>query len=167
MNTLIQKPILWVLDLVYPIFKKILPYPIYSYLAVGAMNTALNIILFALFYQFILPKQGLFIGSINLASTTLALVISFILTVPTGFWLNRNFAFAEAKKDTNQSATQSIKYFLVVLQGLFSDWSILTGLVLYLGIYPTVAKVLSTMIVLTLNYLLQKHFTFKTKEAEN
>lgn len=163
MTITLKKTILYFLDLFYIPFKKWLPYPVYSYLGVGAINTVLNIVLFILLYQFVLPSSGITICGQPIASYTLALIIAFLITVPTGFWLNRNFAFIQVSSAPKQTSQQMIKYFLVVLQGLVSDYLILKALVLLGGINPSVSKVISTFIVLTMNYLLQKYYTFKAK----
>ncbi|WP_200977579.1 GtrA family protein [Echinicola sp. 20G] len=152
------------LALFYPVFKKLLPYQVYAYLAVGGINTALNILLFILFFQWILPIEGMAIGGYGIASYTIALLMAFLITIPTGFWLSKYFAFNSNKHcQKAKAAGQLGKYFLVVLQGLVSDYALLKLLIEVCHIYPTIAKVLSTMIVLLINYLLQKHFTFKTK----
>jgi putative flippase GtrA len=152
------------LKLLYPVFKKWLPYQVFAYLAIGALNTLLNIVLFAVFYQIILPEPGITVNNYLVASYTIALMIAFVLTVPTGFWLSKNFAFIDAANNVKENKKQFGKYFLVVLQGLGSDYLIMKTLIVFLGIYPTVAKVISTVIVLTLNFLLQKYFTFKNKK---
>ena len=149
------------LRLLYPLFKKWLPYEVYAYLAVGAINTALNIILFAVLYEIILPKQGFSIQGFNIASYTIALLIAFFVTIPTGFWLSKNFAFKDAASGTKRTTNQLFKYILVVGQGLGSDYLILKALILFLSMQPTIAKIFSTVIVLTVNFLLQKYFTFR------
>ena len=153
------------LQLFYPIFRKWLAFDIYAYLAVGAINTALNIFLFAILYEFILPKEGWMISGYSIASYTVALLVAFFATIPTGFWLSKNFAFRNAATGTRKTGKQLLKYMLVVGQGLGSDYLILKGLILFLNMEPTLAKIFSTVIVLTFNYLLQKYFTFKKSEA--
>lgn len=160
-----KKVIQWVLDAIYPIFKKVLPYQVYAYLAVGGINTVSNILIFAIFFQFVLPKPGITIASFMVASYTVSLLIAFIITVPTGFWLAKYFAFRGAHENTQKNGQQLFKYFLVVLQGLGTDYLLMKGLIVFFGLYPTIAKIISTVIVLTLNYLLQKHFTFKAKKT--
>ncbi|MBB5634971.1 putative flippase GtrA [Pedobacter cryoconitis] len=158
---MIKQIINYFLRLFYPLFRRFMPYMVYAYLAVGAINTLLNILLYAWFYLFIIPKSGLVIDGFTIASYTISLVLAFLITVPTGFWLAKTFAFEEAKKLKDDSAKKLGKYFLVVLQGLGSEYLILTGLIIFLNLDPTVAKFISTAIVLTFNYFLQKHFTFK------
>ena len=144
----------------YPIVKKWIPFEVYAYLAVGAANTVLNILLFTLFFKVILQETMYTISSFTFESYTIALIIAFVITVPTGFWLSKKFAFTKASKQ--QTSKQLGKYFIVVLQGLVSDYLLFKGLIVFLHMAPVVAKVLSTVTVLTVNYLLQKYFTFKT-----
>ncbi len=161
MEALLNKSISYFLGIFYPPFKKIMPFQVYTYLACGAVNTALNILLFALFDQVILPLPGLVIGEMLVQSYTVSLVIAFLITVPTGFWLNKRFAFREDSITAAKPSRQMGKYFLVVLQGLLSDYLIMLAFIKLLSLHPTVAKIISTVIVLSVNYLLQKHFTFK------
>lgn len=151
-----------VLTFFYPIVKKWIPYEVYAYLAVGAANTVLNILLFTLFYKVVLPKTIYIILSFPFESYTIALIIAFVSTVPTGFWLSKKFAFTKATKQ--QTGKQLGKYSLVVLQGLVTDYLLFKGLIVFLYCDPVFAKVLSTVIVLTVNYLLQKYFTFKIEK---
>lgn len=146
----------------YPLMKRFLPYDLYAYLAVGAANTALNILLFALFYQ-VLPGEKISIFGLQMANYTLSLLIAFIATVPTGFWLAKYFAFHRENASKGQTSQEFGKYFLVVLQGLLSDYLLLLAFILLLHFHPTLAKVLSTVVVVAVNFLLQKHFTFKAK----
>lgn len=139
----------------YPLVKKLMPYQVYAYLAVGAANTLLNIGLFVVLY-------------LALANTILAVelatVVSFAVTVITGFWLSKSFAFTEAGNEKKEAQKQFGKYFLVSLQGQFSDYLITKGLIILLLMNATIAYLLSTVIMLFLTYFLQKYFTFKNKK---
>jgi putative flippase GtrA len=159
-----KKIIRYFLDFVYPLFKKLLPYQLYAYLAVGAANTVLNIVLFAVLYHFVLPQPGIRVSNYTVASYTISLLLAFVVTVPVGYWLSKTFAFGQQGVAPKQNARQFVKYFLVVMQGLVLDYLLLKLLVLYASMHPTVAKIISTVIVLVLNYLLQKYFTFRVKQ---
>lgn len=141
----------------YPVVKKLMPYQVYAYLAVGTANTVLNI--------------GLFIGLYLILHHTafaveMATSISFIITVLTGFWLNKNFAFTQAGNEKKETQKQFGKYFLVSLQGQFSDYLITKALIIFLNINPGIAYIISTVIMLTITYFLQKHFTFSVKRSK-
>jgi putative flippase GtrA len=160
LKNIIQKTLL----VFYPLFKKLMPYQVYAYLAVGAANTALNIVLFAIGYQVLQSGSNMQVAGISIEAYTVSLLIAFACTVPTGYWLSKNFAFNT--QGNGQATTGHIgRYFLVVLQGLLSDYLLLKFLIEIINMHPTVAKVISTMLVLSANYLLQKHFTFKAKTS--
>lgn len=140
----------------FPLVKKLMPYQVYAYLAVGAANTLLNIGLFVVLY-------------LALANTVLAVevatIVSFFVTVITGFWLSKNFAFTDAVNDKKAIQKQFGKYFLVALQGQLSDYLVTKGLIFSLLMNPTVAYLISTFIMLFLNYFLQKYYTFRNNKT--
>lgn len=142
----------------YPLVKRLLPYEVYAYLAVGAANTVLNIGLFIILYN-VLSHMAF--------AVEMATVISFVITVLTGFWLNKNFAFTNAANKKSEVKKQFGKYFLVSLQGQFSDYLITKALILVLFIHPNLAYLISTVIMLIVNYFLQKYYTFSTKKNTN
>jgi putative flippase GtrA len=141
----------------YPLFKKIMPFEVFAYLAVGAANTFLNIGLFIVLYNTCIKLNT----NVAKFSVEIATVISFLVSVFTGFWLSKNFAFTKASDEKKEVNKQFGKYFLVAAQGQFADYLITKGLILFLFMHPNVAYLLSTIIMLILNYFLQKYFTFK------
>jgi len=151
----------------YPLVKKLMPFQVYAYLAVGAANTVFNIVLFAVCYWLVAAATGISIAGIqtNSLAVEIATIISFAITVITGFWLSKNFAFTDAANEKKEKAKQFGKYFLVSVQGQFSDYLITKGLIVLLLINPVVAYFISTFIMLLINYFLQKYYTFKTKNT--
>ncbi len=165
---MIKKIIRHFLELFYPLFKKLLSFQAYAYLVVGAANTLFNIGMFTLVYLLISKSDGFLLFGFdckNLA-VELATVISFLLSVISGFWLSKNFAFTNASNDKAEKTKQFGKYFLVSLQGQFSDYLITKALIVFMLIEPTIAYVISTIIMLILNYFLQKYFTFSVRNKE-
>ena len=156
----LKKKLNGLLALFYPLFQGFLTYQVYAYLAVGALNTFLNIALFAIFFHSMSP-DGYALGGVIIESYTISLILAFLLTVPTGYWLAKHFAFNSQSSSGKEDAYKLLRYFLVVSQGLISDYLLLKFLVEVLDVYPTVAKVVSTVVILTVNYLLQKFYTFK------
>jgi putative flippase GtrA len=162
---MIKRYILQLLNFVYPLVKKLVPFQVYAYLAVGAANTMLNIALFAAFYWLIAASISISIAGFKLhtLAVEIATIVSFFITVITGFWLSKNFAFTGAGNEKKEKAKQFGKYFLVSLQGQFSDYLITKGLIVLLQVNPVLAYLISTFIMLTINYFLQKYYTFKAK----
>lgn len=151
---MIQPFILRLLKRIYPLVRRIMPFQVYAYLALGAANTVLNIVLFTVLYLALAPAA---------LAVELATAISFLLTVFTGFWLNKNFAFSGTGNERKLIQQQFGKYFLVSLQGQFSDYLITKGLILFIFMNPVAAYFISTGIMLTLNYFLQKYYTFRSR----
>ena len=107
----IRSLILRVVDLFYPIFKKIMPLQTFRYAACGGFNTSLDISLFFVSYNFILKRQAVHIYSLTIGAHIAAFLIGFIVTFPIGFYLSRYVVFQETSvKKTKQLA----KYFTVV-----------------------------------------------------
>lgn len=161
-----MKTIKYLLDKIYPLFEKLFTFEVFAYLAVGGANTLLNIALFILAYHFILPQSGVEAFAYEFESYTIALVIAFLLTIPTGYWLSKYFAFNNTEVG-KKNLIQLFKYFLVVLQGLFTDYILMVGLIENIGMHPSLAKITTTIIVVSANFLLQKYFTFKAKLINN
>lgn len=153
------------LRLLYPFFKKLLPYQVFAYLAVGAANTILNIGLFVGSYRIIAHtiQVSLWGLDLNFLAVEIATIISFLLSVGSGFWLSKTFAFTDAGNEKKDKAKQFGKYFIIALQGQFSDYLITKGLIIFLDLHPDFAYLISTAMMLLLNYFLQKYYTFKVK----
>lgn len=135
----------------YPICKKFIPHQVYLYLVTGAINTLLNMGLFAL---------GVLVLSDNMFAIEIATIISFIVTVCTGFWFSKNFAFKQINLKKNETKKQFNKYIVVALQGQINGYLLTKALIIFFMIKPIVAYVFTAIFMLTLNYFLQKYFSF-------
>lgn len=154
----IRSLILSVVDLFYPIFKKIMPLQTFRYAACGGFNTSLDISLFFVSYNFILKRQAVHIYSLTIGAHIAAFLIGFIVTFPIGFYLSRYVVFQETSvKKTKQLA----KYFTVVFVCLLMNYAFLKIFVDMLGWYPTPSKLLTTIFVVAFSYVSQKNFTFR------
>lgn len=149
------------IDFFYPPFKKFIPLQTFRYAVCGGSNMVLDLILFFVFFNFILHQQVLDLGFVAVKAYNAALFFSFCITFPTGFLLSKYIVFGGS---TLRSSVQLFRYFLIVAINLFLNYAILNVLVQFLHIYPTVAKLIAIIIIVTFSYLSQKHFTFKVKK---
>ena len=157
----IRSLILSVVDLFYPIFKKVMPLQTFRYAACGGFNTLLDISLFFVSYNFILKKLPVHIGSVTIGPHIAAFLIGFMVTFPIGFYLSRYVVFQETSV---KKATQLAKYFTVVFGCLLLNYAFLKIFVDLFGWYPTPSKILTTVFVVAFSYVSQKNFTFKPQE---
>ncbi|HJV18262.1 MAG TPA: GtrA family protein [Sediminibacterium sp.] len=154
----IRNLILKTVDLFYPIFRSFMPLQTYRYAACGGFNTALDICLFFMSYNFILLKQPLELGFITVGAHIASFLMSFLVTFPLGFYLSRYVVFQETSVAKRE---QLGKYFMVVLGCLILNYLFLKIFVDVLGWYPTPSKIATTFFVVAFSYFSQKNFTFK------
>ncbi len=124
----------------------------------------LDILIFFISYNFIFRKEVVHIGSIAISPHIAAFLAAFCVTFPVGFYLSRYVVFSESNI---RGRVQLFRYFLLVLGCIALNYMFLKIFVEQLHIYPTVSKILTTVIVVAFSYLTQKHYTFKTRVEEN
>lgn len=156
-----RKKIIDFIDFFYPPFKKIVPEQTFRYAVCGGTNMLLDIFLFYISFNFILNKKILDLGFIALKPYNAALVMSFCITFPLGFLLNKYIVFNTSYL---RGHVQLFRYMLIVALNLLLNYLILNLLIQYLHFFPTIAKIFATVIIVTFSFLSQKHFTFKVKK---
>lgn len=155
-----KKKIISFIDFFYPPFRKIIPLQTFRYAVCGGSNMVLDIFLFYVSFHFILNKQILHIGFIALKPYNAALGMAFCITFPLGFLLNKYIVFDSSYL---RSDVQLFRYGLIVAINLFLNYAIINSLVQYLHFFPTIAKIIATVIIVIFSFLSQKHFTFRAK----
>jgi putative flippase GtrA len=159
-ETMLKKWIIAFIDLFYPPFRKIMPIQTFRYAACGGANTFLDIIIFFISYNYILHKEVLHVGAFAFKPYIAAFIISFCVSFPAGFFLMRNVVFTES---TLRGRVQLFRYFLLVLICIVLNYVFLKLFVEQFHVYPTIAKIFTTAIVVSFSYLTQKHYTFKSE----
>ncbi|MDP4149304.1 MAG: GtrA family protein [Bacteroidota bacterium] len=155
---MVKKRIIAFIDYFYPPFSRFMPLQTFRYAACGGGNTILDICLFSISYNFILHKQDLDLGFYVLRPHIAAFLMAFFVSFPVGFLLNRNIVFSES---TLHGRVQLFRYFLLIVACVLLNYIFLKLFVEQWHIYPTIAKIFTTFIVVTFSYLTQKNYTFK------
>jgi putative flippase GtrA len=158
-----KKWIISFIDFFYPPFSRLMPLQTFRYAACGGANTFLDIFIFFISYNFILHKQDLNLGWFVFKPHIAAFIMSFCVSFPTGFFLMRNIVFTQS---TLHGRVQLFRYFVLVVICIVLNYVFIKLFVEQFHIYPTVAKVLTTIIVVSFSYLTQKHYTFKAEESD-
>jgi putative flippase GtrA len=158
------------IDFFYPPFRKLVTLQTFRYIACGGGNVVLDILMYYLSNHYFLNKQLVSTGRgsvIEIVNTPVgpmgahiaAFLIAFAVSFPVGFYLNRTVVFSES---TVRGRVQLFRYFILVLICIALNYIFIKLFVEQFNIYPTVAKILTTVIVVTFSYISQKRFTFKT-----
>ena len=158
-----KKNLLFFIDFFYPPFRKLMPLQTFRYAACGGANTLLDIFIYFLCYNYVLEKKVLHISVFAISPWIAAFLLSFLVSFPLGFYLNRNLVFPGS---TLRGRVQLFRYFTLVIVCIALNYVFIKLFVEEFHFFPTVAKMLTTVIVVTFSYLSQKHFTFKAKQAE-
>ena len=150
-----------VIDFFYPPFRKFITPQTFRYIACGGFNTLLDIFIYFISYNFILKKQLIHLCFVTISPYIGAFIIAFIVSFPTGFYLNRNIVFTGS---TLRGRVQLFRYFLLVAVCILLNYIFIKLFVEQFHFYPTIAKIFTTLIVISFSYLTQRHFTFKIEE---
>jgi putative flippase GtrA len=157
----VRKSILFMVDLIYPLFKKFMSLQTFRYAACGGINTLSDIGIFTFGYHVIFRKHNFNLGPLTLSPHIASLWLAFCITVPIGFYLNRYVVFQESGL---RRRSQLLRYLLVTLICMALNYVLLKLFVDYWGLYPTPSKILTTVFVVIFSYTSQTFFFFKTKE---
>jgi putative flippase GtrA len=160
----LKNTILEVVDFFYPPFKKIMPLQTFRYAACGGGNMVLNLVIYAITYNFILKKQIVYTPVMAISPHIAAYIISFFISFPIGFYLSMFVVFPESYL---RKRIQLFRYFTVVIICIILNYVLLKLFVDVWKWYPTPSMFVNTLLIVTFSYFSQRHFSFrKVKEEE-
>ncbi len=148
------------IDFFYPPFSRLMNRMTFRYAACGGANTLFDIFLFFISYNFIFDKQIVHLPYVSISPYIAAFMLSFCITFPIGFLLNRYVVF---QGSVIAGRIQLFRYGVTVIVSILLNYMFLKIFIEGLCMYPTVAKILTTFIVVGFSYLSQSYFTFRVK----
>lgn len=151
--------IIQVIDYFYTPFQKFIPLETFRYAATGGFNTMLDITLYFICYNFVVDKRIIDLQIVSISPHIGAFLIVFPVTFFTGFLFAKYITFTNS---VIRGRIQLIRYIISVSGSIFLNYVFLKVLVEFGGLWPTLAKVITTVIVVVYSYFAQKFFTFKT-----
>ncbi len=151
--------IIQVIDYFYAPFQKFIPLETFRYAATGGFNTVLDITLYFICYNFVVDKRVIDLQIVSISPHIAAFLIVFPVTFFTGFLFAKFITFTNSPI---RGRVQLIRYMISVSGSIFLNYFFLKVLVEFGGLWPTLAKVITTGIVVIYSYFAQKFFTFKT-----
>jgi putative flippase GtrA len=149
-----------VIDFFYPFFRRFMPLQTFRYAACGGGNTVLDIFLYAVSYNFIFKNKFIHVPviGIQMSPYIAAFLTSFTITFPLGFYMSRTIVFPGS---TLRGRVQLFRYSLLVISCIALNYIFIKLFVEQCHLYPTVSKILTTLIVVAFSFITQKNFTFK------
>ena len=147
----------------YPPFKRLMPLQTFKYAATGGANTAMDIFLYFIFYNFVLNKELVDLGFIVISPYIAAFIMAFSFTFPIGFILAKYISFPGSFL---RKRIQLFRYALSVSGSVLINYVFIKIFVEVCGWYPTPSKIVTTLIAVLFSYMAQKYFTFKVKLSD-
>ena len=151
--------ILQTIDFFYRPFHPLVPIETFRYAATGGFNTMLDISLYFICYNFVLDKQVIDLHIVSISPHIGAFLIVFPITFFTGFLFAKYITFTSSEI---RGSTQLMRYMISVSGSIFLNYFFIKLLVEFGGLWPTLSKVITTVIVVVYSYFVQKFYTFKT-----
>ncbi len=145
------------IEFFYPPFRNVMPLQTFRYAACGAYNTVMGILVFFVGYNFVFKKELYYTPVITLSPHIAAMILSFMVTFPVGFYLARYVVFSGSLL---RRRDQLFRYFLTTMGSVFLNYINLKIMVDMLGFYPTPSQIINVAIVVTFSYIMQKYFAF-------
>jgi putative flippase GtrA len=156
--------VLTMLDWFYKPFRKIIPPETFRYAAMGGLNTFLDIFLYFICYNYILQQQLVDLGFVVMSGYIASFVFVFPITFSTGFLSAKYITFTSSPLKGN---IQLFRYALAVAGSILLNYILLKLFVEYLYIWPTISKLITTIVVVIYSYIIQRYFTFRTSNVKN
>ena len=156
--------ILPVIDFFYRPFRKWMPLQTFRYAAAGGGNTLLGFLVYYLSYHYIVQERSLDFGFYAFKAHVAALFFSFCVSFPVGFFLAKYVVFSDSSL---KGGVQLFRYFMICLFNLALNYILLKILVEYFQVYPVLAQVLTTTVVILFSYLAQRHFSFRASAIKD
>jgi putative flippase GtrA len=157
----IQKNLFVVLDFFYPLFRRFMPLQTYHYACCGGGTTLMSLLIYTFSHNVLFNKSVVHLGPFAFESYIAALGVAFMFSTPVGFYLSMYVTFQGSYL---KRRVQFTRYFLVAVGCIVINYVFLKLFVAVLGLYPTPAQVLTTLIVICFSYFSQRHFSFKTSK---
>lgn len=137
----------------------VLPRQTFRYAVCGGMTyLVLDPLYYFLVYNYVVAYRFFDLGVVVLSPHIAAMLIVFPITFFNGFWLNRYVTFDEATLPTHK---QLFRYALSIGGSILLTYAGLKFFVEVCGVWPTPAKVLTTLLTTVYSYVAAKYFTFK------
>lgn len=140
--------------------ERVISRQMFGYFLCGAANMALDTLWYFLTYHYVVMARNIDLGIVVVSPHIAALIIVFPITFFTGFLLNRYVAFRATQQRTTK---QLFRYALSVVGSILLNYALMKLFVELCYVWPTIAKMMTTIIVALYSFLAAKYFSFTNK----
>lgn len=155
--------ILPIIDFFYPPFRKLMNLQTFRYAASGGGNMVLGFLSYYISFRFIFHEKNVDIGFFVFKAHIAALIVSFIITFPIGFFMSKYVVFSDSNM---KGKVQLVRYFMICMFNLALNYILLKIFVEQMHIYPVLAQIFTIAIVVVFSYVAQRNFSFKASASD-
>jgi putative flippase GtrA len=156
-----RKAILAFIDFFHPPFKKYISLHNFRYLATGGSTFVFGYIAYYLAYKFFFNTEEVTFWFLTLKRETAALAVDFAFVIPYSFILNRYVVFTHSEI---RGRVQLFRFLNLQFINILLNFFLLKFFVDILQVYPTVARLVISVMIALFSYLYQHYFTFSVKK---
>ena len=147
------------IDFFYPPFSRWMPEQTFRYAVCGGSNTVLGLLIYFISYEYIFEKENFDLGFFAFKPHIASLFVSFCINFIVGFLLMKFVVFVDSNL---RGRIQLVRYFLAFSFNLVLNYLCLKLFVEVFFMNALLSQFITTCIVVTISYLSQKHFSFRT-----
>lgn len=137
-----------------------MPLQTFRYAACGGSNTLLGFVLYYIGFEYIFNRENFHFGISAFKPHNAALFFSSAVIFFFGFFLNKYVVFIGSNL---RGRIQLFRYFLSFTFNLILNYFMLKWLVEYLHADAILSQVITIVVIISISYITQKHFTFKVR----
>ncbi|MBC7418128.1 MAG: GtrA family protein [Pedobacter sp.] len=158
-----RNAILAFIDFFYPPFKRLISLHNFRYLITGGSAAAVGILAYTVAFKYIfLTPETNFMGMV-IKRNTAALIVDFAIAIPYSFLLNRYVIFTHSEV---RGRTQLLRFLNLNFINILLTTVLIKFFIEILHVYPTVSKVIVTVLIAGFSYLYQHYVTFSVKKIK-
>lgn len=140
------------------LIKKFLNKETISYLIFGVLTTIINIVVFGISEDFLMPFMS------DTAAALTANVIAWVLSVAFAFITNKLFVFESKSMSVKVIIKELYSFVIARLLSLAFDEAFMMVAIKFMD--SMLAKIISNVFVVIINYVLSKFFIFKNRNKQ-
>lgn len=155
--------ILPIIDFFYPPFRNLMNLQTFRYLASGGTNTLLGFFTYFIGYKYIFFEKEFHFGFYAFKGHVAALFLSFVVTFIFGFFMAKYVVFSDSNL---KGRVQLVRYMVICLFNLLLNYLLLKIFVERFNVYPVLAQIITTIVVVIFSYIAQRNFSFKAVPSD-
>lgn len=156
-----RKLLLAIIDFFYPPFKRFMSLHNFRYLATGGGTFVLGLFVYWFSFHYLFTKAEVNFWLLPLKRETAALIVDFAVVIPVSFILNKYVIFTHSEL---KGWTQLFRFLNLQWINILMNYALLKFFVEILHVYPTISRLLISILIAVFSYLYQHYFTFSVKK---